>query len=325
VIILPETYADKITFQNHDYQVHTRSSTALFKRKKKVFTSKGLILAGGTLGTMELLLKQKFKYKTLPDLSECLGEKVLTNSETLCAVSGIKEKMNNGLAITSVFNPDDHTHIEIVKYPDGSNSLKWFFSLSARNPSGNFNRIIRLLGKTISHPLAFIKTVFNFKWSTGLTIFLVMQHLENYMKFIWKKSFLGGKMVVRNKGNQKVPAYIEIGQKVMEAYSKHTGGIAQNIILEILFNRPTTAHILGGCPMSDSISSGVIDDTFHVHGYPNMYVIDGSTMQGNPGVTPSLSILAIAEYAMDQIPLKKNHPHITLENFIKSDIQILNK
>lgn len=318
VIILPETYADKILFQNDTYQVHTRSSTAYLKRDKKVFISKGLIIAGGTLGTIELLLKQKFKYKSLPGLSDCIGDKILTNSETLCAVSGIKEKMNNGLAITSVFNPNEHTHIEIVKYPDGSNSLKWFFSLSAGGSSTNFKRIMKLIGKTIIHFRDFIKTVFNFKWSTGLIIFLVMQHLENNMKFIWKKNFWGGKMIVRNKGNQKVPAYIDAGQKVMEAYAKHTGGIAQNIVLEILFNRPTTAHILGGCPMSGTIDSGVIDDVFCVHGYPGMYVVDGSAMQGNPGVNPSLSILAMAEYAMDQIPRKNVPFYKTLEDLIKS-------
>ena len=322
-VILPETYVYKINFQNNNYQVHTKSSTAIFKKSANIFRSKGLIIAGGTLGSMELLLKQKYKYKTLPYLSDCLGDKVLTNSETLCAVSGIKEKMNNGIAISSVINPDDHTHIEIVKYPDGSNVLKWFFSLSAKGSDSNLKRIIRLITKTLSHPWSFIKTVFNFKWSTGLIIFLVMQHLENYMKFIWRKSFLGGKMIVRNTGNQKVPAYIQIGQKVMEAYAKQTGGVAQNIILEILFNRPTTAHILGGCPMSDTITSGVIDDQCRVHGYPDMYIIDGSAIQGNPGVNPSLSILAIAEYAMDQIPLKKEYPDNTIENLINSEIQIL--
>ena len=323
-IILSETYADKIFFQDNNYQVHTRSSTACLKKNKKIFRSKGLILAGGTLGTTELLLKQKYKYKSLPNLSDCIGEKILTNSETLCAVSGIKEKMNNGLAITSVFNPDEHTHIEIVKYPDGSNSLKWFFSLSASGSSNNLYRIIKLIGKTLIHPRAFIKTVFNFKWSTGLIIFLVMQHLENNMKFIWKKNLPGGKMVVRNKGKQKVPAYIEIGQKVMETYAKRTGGIAQNIVLEILFNRPTTAHILGGCPMSKTINSGVINDKFQVHGYPNMHVVDGSAMQGNPGVNPSYSILALAEYAMDQIPSKNVPFHNTIANLIKSEPQPLN-
>lgn len=104
----------------------------------------------------------------------------------------------------------------------------------------------------------------------------------------------------------------------METYAYKTDGIAQNIILEIIFNRPTTAHILGGYPMSDNITDGVIDDRFRVHGYPGMYVVDGSAMQGNPGVNPSYSILAMAEYAVDQIPQKNGHHHINLEQLIKT-------
>lgn len=317
-VILPETYADRIEYNDGYYFVETRSSTSFFSKKKNRFKSQGLILAGGTLGTMELLLKQKYKYKTLQRLSDRLGENVLSNSETLSAVSGIKQKMNNGVAISSVFNPDDNTHVEIVKYPDGSNALKWFFSLSARGTSRSFFRIFRLIGKSFRHPAAFLKTVFNFNWSNGLVIFLVMQHLENSMRFVWKQTLRGGKMVVNNTGSNKVPAYIEIGQKVMETYASKTKGIAQNIILEIMFNRPTTAHILGGCPMSENISDGVIDDRFRVHGYPGMYIIDGSAMQGNPGVNPSYSILAMAEYAVDQIPEKKDHQGITLEQLIKT-------
>ena len=145
-----------------------------------------------------------------------------------------------------------------------------------------------------------------------------MQHLENYMRFMWKSTLWGGKMAVDNTGSKKVPAYIEIGQKVMETYATKTKGIAQNIILEIMFNRPTTAHILGGCPMSDNIKNGVIDDRFRVHGYPEMYVMDGSAIQGNPGVNPAFSILAIAEYAVDQIPHKKVHETINLEKLIKT-------
>jgi len=84
-------------------------------------------VAAGTLGTLELLLKQKYKYGTLPLLSDKLGFELRTNAETLCAVSGATDKLNNGLAITSVFSPDPHTHVEIVKYPDDSNAMKWFF------------------------------------------------------------------------------------------------------------------------------------------------------------------------------------------------------
>jgi cholesterol oxidase len=35
-----------------------------------------------------------------------------------------------------------------------------------------------------------------------------------------------------------------------------------------------------------------------------MYIIDGSIMPANPGVNPSLTITALAEYAMSKIPEK---------------------
>ena len=314
--LLAETEAIKIDYNQGKYYVHTRPLRRSSPQNRTVFISRGIILAGGTLGTLKLLLQNKYQYKTLTNISNCLGDKVLTNSETLCAVSGIKHKMNNGLAITSVFNPDDNTHIEVVKYPDGSNSLKWFFSLSATGARSNFLRILKLLWNTISHPVAFIKTVFNFKWSTGLIIFLVMQHIENYMQFRWGRGLFGYRLKVINTGKYKVPAYIDVGQKVMERYAEKTGGIAQNIIIEVAFNRATTAHILGGCPMAEQVSEGVIDDLFRVHGYPNMYVVDGSAMQGNPGVNPSFSILAMAEYAMEQIPEKRHQTDSTDKKLI---------
>jgi cholesterol oxidase len=33
-----------------------------------------------------------------------------------------------------------------------------------------------------------------------------------------------------------------------------------------------------------------------------LYVIDGSILPGNPGVNPSLTITAMAEYAMSLVP-----------------------
>jgi cholesterol oxidase len=311
--ILTETRAFRIDHADGVYRVKTRSSTSLFGRRIKEFKSRGIVLAGGTLGTLELLLKQKHRYKSLEGLSDSLGSGVLTNSETLCSVSSIPEKMNNGLAITSVMNPDDNTHIEVVKYPDGSNALKIFFWLSARNARNSFFRFLKLIANILAHPWKFLKMAFDMSWSTNLVIFLVMQHIENAMSFKWRKNLFGGRMVIRNKGNKRVPAYIEAGQKVMECYAEKSGGIAQNIILEVIFNRPTTAHILGGCPMSEEISGGVVDPGLRVHGYDNMYIVDGSVIQGNIGVNPSFSILALAEYAMDRIPEKEGNRQVSLE------------
>jgi cholesterol oxidase len=316
--LLPETKAVKISFSDGLYTVETKKITSLF-RKKSFYSARGIVVAAGTLGTLELLLKQKHKYKTLPGLSDKLGYELRTNAETLSAVSGAREKLNNGLAITSVFHPDPQTHVEIVKYPDNSNAMKWFFGLSAESPGTITGRTWKLINKTVTHPVQFIKTVFNFKWSTNMVIFLAMQTVDNAMRMKWKGTLFGGKMKIENRGQKKVPAYIPVGQEVMERYAEKVKGISQNILLEILFDRPTTAHILGGCPMSESSESGVVDKNLKVHGYPDFFITDGSVIQGNIGVNPSLTITAMAEYAMSLVPRKDG----TEESGISSQLKQL--
>ena len=165
VKVLAETKAEIIKFENDTYYVLTKSGTSFFPGGYKTYQARGLIVAGGTLGTLNLLLKQKYKYNTLPNLSDKIGDNLLTNSQTLCAISGAKEKLNNGVAISSVFNPDSNTHIEIVKYPDGSNAMKWFFVLAVNGTRHSITRTLKLFWKTLTHPLQFLNTIFNFNWS----------------------------------------------------------------------------------------------------------------------------------------------------------------
>jgi cholesterol oxidase len=321
VKIISETHAYKLEKSNGIFNVYTRSTTKNINGKK-TFRAKNVILSGGVLGTLKFLFEQKHKYKTLPLISKTLGHNLLTNSETLTAVSGVDKKLNNGVAISSVFHPDDDTHIEIVKYPDGSNLMKLFFSLSASGSQNNILRTLKLFKNTFFHPLKFSRAAFSFNWSSHAVIFLVMQTLENAMKMEWKKGFFGGRMKINNSGNKRVPAYIEIGQQVTEKYADESAGTSQNIILEVLLDRPTTAHILGGCIMSDKIETGVINPDLKVHGYPGLYVIDGSVIQTNPGVNPSYSILAMAEYAMSLIPSKEGNSNKLLKQLLDEHKQI---
>lgn len=58
-----------------------------------------------------------------------------------------------------------------------------------------------------------------------------------------------------------------------------------------------TAHPVGGCPIG-----AATDLAGRVHGYPGLYVLDGSLIPGNVGgANPALTIAALAERAMDQI------------------------
>jgi cholesterol oxidase len=300
-VILPETQAWKITYEDGVYSVFTHR---LSIKGEQVFRSKGLIVAGGVLGTMKLLLHQKYIYKTMAGLSDRLGECLRTNSETLCTASNANVKLNNGLAISSIFKPSDDTWIEIVKYPDGSGVMKSLLTLATGNASPYFLRPMKFLLNVIVHPWKFLRMLFNCHWASNTIIFLVMQTADNSMLMTLKKGIFRKRLTIKNDGKRRVNAFIPLGQEIMNRYAKKVNAIPQNSTMEILFNVPSTAHILGGCPMGDTINEGIIDSNFQVFGYPGMYIIDGSAIQGNLGVNPSFTITALAEYAMSQIPGK---------------------
>ena len=149
----------------------------------------------------------------------------------------------------------------------------------------------------------------NPNWAENTIIFLVMQSVDNAMRMTLKKGLFRKHLTIKNDGKKRVNAYIPAGQEVMNRYVEKVGAIAQNSTLEILFNVPSTAHILGGSPMGATIKEGVIDQNFQVFGYPNMLILDGSAIQGNLGVNPSFTITALAEYALEKISKNNDTKH----------------
>jgi len=99
-------------------------------------------------------------------------------------------------------------------------------------------------------------------------------------------------------------AFMEEATDLARRWSEKVRGVAGSIFTETLLGVPSTAHILGGCCMGADLERGVIDANHRVFGYEGLYVIDGSAMSANPGVNPSLTITAMAERAMAQIPAK---------------------
>jgi cholesterol oxidase len=306
--IISETNVWKIEYLNGEYLIHTKKTTGWFPHGKKVFKSKGLVVSGGVLGTLKLLLNQKYNLKTLPGLSDKLGQSLRTNSETLCTATLSDKKLNNSIAISSIFNPDKNTSIEIVKYPNKSNVMRNLLTMAIDKKGSNLRRVFHFFGKLLTHPLLFFRMAFSRHWAENTVVFLVMQTHDNKMQIILKKWPLHKTLTIKNTGDQKVNSYIPLGQEVMRRYAKKVNGQPQNSTMEILLDVPSTAHILGGCPMGESVETGVIDKNFRVFGYPDMFILDGSVVQGNLGVNPSLTILALAEYAMNKIPEKPgNH------------------
>ena len=310
--VLPETLVTKIENINDEYLIHTESSTSFFSKNKKVYRSKGLVVSGGVLGTMDLLLKQKYVTKTLPSLSDKLGENILTNSEMLSGVGGADRKLNNGVAISRIFSPDENTNIEVCKFPNGSGSMMHLGTLAVGNGSPAV-RTAKLVGQIITKPFSFFKLFFTKAPADRGIIFLIMQTLENSMRLKLKRGIFGTTMTMANDSNQKVPTFIPVGQEALYRYAKKVNGIPMNALTEVTLGLASTAHILGGCPMGLTKEEGVVDEYFRVHGYKNFMVLDGSIMPCNLGVNPSLTITALSEYAMANVPVKEGTQVKTLE------------
>jgi cholesterol oxidase len=221
----------------------------------------------------------------------------------LSGVLAADRKLNHGIAISRVFSPDEHTNIETVKFPDGSGLMARLGGPSA-GPGTPAVRTAKMLGNIFLHPIQFLRTAFNFNIATNGIFFLIMQTLENAMRMKIKKGIFGTRIVMQNDSDQRVPTYIPVGQEAMHRFAEKVNGVPMNAITEVTLSLASTAHILGGCPMGATKAEGVVDEFFRVHGYPDMYILDGSIMPCNLGVNPSLTITALSEYAMDHVEEK---------------------
>jgi cholesterol oxidase len=74
-------------------------------------------------------------------------------------------------------------------------------------------------------------------------------------------------------------------------------GLPGSGLNEVLLNRPFTAHILGGAPISAHAADGVLDGWHRVWTEPGLHVVDGAAVSANLGANPSLTIAAQAERA----------------------------
>ena len=112
-------------------------------------------------------------------------------------------------------------------------------------------------------------------------------------------------LVCEKDEKRAIKPVVDIAHEVTKLLAEKLNGIPVAMVNESLLNIPGTAHFMGGVPFGKDDSEGVIGLNCEVHNYPGLYVVDGSIMPANPGVNPSLTISALAEYAMTKIPAKK--------------------
>jgi cholesterol oxidase len=285
------------------YRIRARAGRNPLSRRRVEYRARNVIFSAGALGTNALLLRLRADRSALPELSPKLGHRVRTNSESLIFVTvpGGVEDHAQGIAINSLLQTDEHSHLEMVRYGRGSG----FFRLTAWPHVGGaagFLQLLRILVASLRRPIRTLRAFLVPDWARATMILLYMRSTEGTLRFVRNKL---GIMNTEIEDGEQPKAFIPEATALALRIAERARGVAMSAYYEPLFDIPTTAHILGGCCIGASSEDGVIDHGHRVFGYPGLYVIDGSTISANVGVNPSLTICALAERALSFIPDKK--------------------
>jgi cholesterol oxidase len=270
--------------------------------------ARSVVVSGGTLGTLELLLKCRDGLRSLPRLSPRLGERVRTNSESLLGsfARDTGTDYSKGIAISSIVHADAVTRVEPVRYPEGSSFIR-LLSAPLVEVVGKslLGRLGATVGAVLRRPLDFLREKVLPHWARQTTILLVMQSEENFLTMRWRRSLAGlfrRGLVTQRDTSRPVPTGLPIAHAVARRFAAETNGFAVGSWTETLLDMSLTAHLMGGCPMGRTEEEGVVQMNGEAFRYPGLYVLDGSIVPGNPGVNPSLTITALAEFALSQMP-----------------------
>jgi cholesterol oxidase len=273
--------------------------------REEILRATRVVVAAGTLGSTGLLLSSR-QAGTLPNLSPAVGRRFSVNGEFLLAQAvDATRRVDPGLGppITARTTVEVGRHLITVEDLGLPDPLLWFLE-GAMPPRG------RRLRRLLTLAAAYLRRAFGFGASSS-RVRLEIDALVAGGRTPHSMPYLGmgtdtadGRIRLRDgsvdvewspRRNRDLYKAME---EVMDRISEAAGG---RFVTSFLWRWPLrkvlTAHPLGGCAMGDDPRTSVVDDRGAVWGYPNLYVVDGSTIPTALAVNPSLTIAALAERA----------------------------
>jgi cholesterol oxidase len=286
------------------YRVTTERPGAWFDKHRRVFTTLGVVLAAGVLGSNRLLAQCKFS-GSLPAISDRLGQLVRTANETILALRLADAALEpwRDVAISARIAPRSDIQIEFATWGRQADLLATQFG----PPGGAAPRRIRalwLLREILRHPLRCARLCWPWHWSRRTLLLLVVQTPERTLRLQALKPGLVRGVRLRSEPDNMPPRaeLSELGRQALAWLGRQAGGQAQGLLLETLTGIPCSGHLLGGAVIARDAAGGVVDQYQQVFGYQRLLICDGSVLPAYPGSHPALTIAALAEHAMSHIP-----------------------
>ena len=267
-----------------------------------------VILAAGSLGSTELLLRARGYQRTLPKVSKCLGRDWSANGNFLTPGIYNVDAPDEGRVKRRISPTYGPTITSRISYLDGENGSERY--------TVEEGGIAPLLRGYLDERLPLHRTVKARNWRTKLVLAQLRRHigevdeLRHVMPWFANgvdaadgKLYLGRRWLKpwqqRLKMNWQVRKSEKVINRIIERHKELCEATGGRISVPLMWRRPfrdlITPHPLGGCNMGSSPDDGVVDHTGEVFGYPGLYVLDGAIIPESIGINPSRTIAALAE------------------------------
>jgi cholesterol oxidase len=269
-------------------------------------TAREVVLAAGVLGTVELLLASRDRWRGLPWASPALGEHVRTNSEAFTAILQPPggPDVSDGATISSDFHPDATTHVTNNRFPRSYGFMRWYLAPLVDSDS-RAERRRATVRELVRDPATATASIRARDWHSRVTVLTVMQHDDNELQLQLRRGPFGWGLRSRlAPGAAPIPTHLPQANAAARAVARASGGTPYGTFFDPLLGIGATAHILGGAVIAGSPDDGVVDTAHRVFANPggdvheDLRVLDGSVVPANVGVNPALTITALAERAM---------------------------
>jgi len=258
-------------------------------------TANRVIIAAGSVGTTELLLRCRDQYKTLPQISPQLGMSWSPNANfiSMGLYSGEGNvRQSVGLAISSVldFTDGSFKNQRFVIEDDGFPNLL----LNAIKASLD-GRLRTRLGKKLLRDLEEHLREDNLLSNVMLWLGAGMDAADGQLRLKRKWYMPWRRVLSLNWDVRHSRGVLDAIQEMHRNLTLATAGRHVVPPTWTLFKNLLTLHPLGGCRMGVSRENAVVDHLGHVHGYRNLIIADGAILPTSTGRNPSHTIGALAE------------------------------
>jgi cholesterol oxidase len=272
---------------------------------------KRVVVAAGTVGTNELLLRCRDVLRTLPKLSARLGEGYSANGDFLGNIEGSTRDLQpwDGPDVTTV-----------IRYTDGGP----LFTLAAPGFTRGVTSVLASLGQPHLDWVRFVAPLLR-RSLNGVVPWMFERGM--LAKPLWipepkagdpsrminlfaiGRDNANGRFQMNGAGELDLTwdyarenrPLLEAMTTAMNEVAADLGGTFAPLALWSAFERLLTVHSLGGCRLGEDVEHGVVSERGEVFGYPGLFVADGSVIPTSIGFHPAMTISAVCERIAERV------------------------